>query len=126
MGRCVIRQPDGRYAVFSSGTDVWVAFDMTRDQYIAWRTRHAVTEAMTDAARLLDDVDAGLVDSGYSFEEANAQSVAHGGRDLIGPRLTHAAVRGGVHEGVRDDCADCTDAETDGLDALDYADGDPD
>ena len=84
MGRCVIRQPDGRYAVFSTGTDRWIATDMTRDQYIEWRVKRAAQEARADAARLLDDLDAGLVYAGYTFEEANAESVEHGGEDLSG------------------------------------------
>lgn len=84
MGRSVIKQPDGLYAVFSSGTDRWVAVDLTRDQYIEWRVEQAVREARAEAARLLDDVDAGLVYSGYTFEEANAESAANGGEDLSG------------------------------------------
>lgn len=84
MGRHVIRQPDGLYAVFSSGTDRWVAFDLTRDQYTEWCAERAAREARADAGRLLDDVDAGLVYSGYTFEEANAESVEHGGEDLSG------------------------------------------
>lgn len=84
MGRCVIKQPDGRYAVFSTGTDRWIATDMTRDQYIEWRVKRAAQEARAEAARLLDDLDAGLIDSGYTFEEANAASVEHGGEDLSG------------------------------------------
>jgi hypothetical protein len=84
MGRVVIRQPDGLYAVFSSGTDRWVASDLTRDQYIEWRVEQAVRETRADAARLLDDVDAGITYSGYTFEEANAASVEHGGEDLSG------------------------------------------
>ena len=84
MGRCVIRQPDGRYAVFSTGTDRWVAVNLTREQYIERQSLLAAQEARTDAARLLDDVDAGLVNAGYTFEEANAESVEHGGEDLSG------------------------------------------
>jgi hypothetical protein len=84
MGRTVIKQPDGRYAVFSTGTDLWIAVDMTRDQYIEWRVKRAAQEARADAARLLDDLDAGLVYAGYTFEEANAMSVEHGGEDLSG------------------------------------------
>jgi hypothetical protein len=89
MGRSVIKQPDGLYAVFSTGTDRWVATDMTRDQYIEWRVEQAVGETRADAARLLDDVDAGLVYSGYTFEEANEASVEHGGEDL-GGKAAHA------------------------------------
>jgi hypothetical protein len=84
MGRAVIRQPDGLYAVFSSGTDRWVAWDLTREQYIERRAAEAAREARADAARLLDDVDAGLVYAGYTFEEANTESVEHGGEDLSG------------------------------------------
>lgn len=84
MGRVVIKQPDGLYAVFSSGVDCWVAVNLTRDQYIEWRVEQAAREARVDAGRLLDDVDAGVVYSGYTFEEANAISVEHGGEDLSG------------------------------------------
>jgi hypothetical protein len=84
MGRTVIKQPDGLYAVFSTGTDRWVAYDFTRDQYIEWRAEQAAREAREDAARLLDDVDAGLVYSGYTFEEANSASAENGGEDLSG------------------------------------------
>src|ERR1035441_5736601 len=84
MGRAVIRQPDGLYAVFSSGTDQWVAWDLTREQYIDRRVEEAAREARADAARLRDDTDAGLVYAGYTFEEANAESVEHGGEDLSG------------------------------------------
>src|ERR1035441_8545368 len=87
MGRAVIRQPDGLYAVFSSGTDQWVAWDLTREQYIDRRVEEAAREARADAARLLDDTDAGLVYAGYTFGEDNAgraESVEHGGEGLSG------------------------------------------
>lgn len=84
MGRTVIRQPDGLYAIFSSGTDCWIAVNLTREQYIERQSLLAAQEARVDAARLLDDVDAGLVYSGYTFEEANALSAENGGEDLSG------------------------------------------
>ena len=84
MGRSVIKQPDGLYAVFSSGTDRWVAVNLTREQYIERQSLLAAQEARTDAARLLDDVDAGVVCAGYTFEEANALSAENGGEDLTG------------------------------------------
>ena len=84
MGRSVIRQPDGLYAVFSSGTDRWVAWDLTREQYIDRRAEEAAREARTDAAWLLDAMEAGEVYAGYTFEEANAASMEHGGEDLSG------------------------------------------
>jgi hypothetical protein len=79
MGRCVIKQPDGLYAVFSSGTECWVASDLTREQYIEWRVEQAAREARVEAGRLIDDVDAGRVYAGYTFEEANAMSGENGG-----------------------------------------------
>lgn len=85
MGRQVIKQPDGLYAVFSTGTDRWVAYDLTREQYIERRAEQAAAEARTDAVRLLDEVDRGEVSPlGYAFAEANAESVEHGGKDLSG------------------------------------------
>lgn len=89
MGRMVIRQPDGRYAVFSTGTDRWIATDMTREQYVEWRVKRAAQEARADAGRLLDDLDAGLYYGGYTFGEANAESAANGGEDLIGKEAGH-------------------------------------
>jgi hypothetical protein len=88
MGRAVIRQPDGLYAVFSNGADRWIAWNLTRGQYIERRVEEAAREARADAARLLDDVDAGLVFAGYTFEEANAESVENGGEDLSGKLAT--------------------------------------
>jgi len=85
MGRQLIRQPDGLYAVFSSGTDQWVAWDLTREQYIERRVEEAAREAREDAARLLDDTDAGLVYAGWTFAEANACSKDSGGEVLDGP-----------------------------------------
>ena len=84
MGRVVIKQPDGLYAVFSTGVDRWVAADLTREQYIERRGEEAAREARADAARLLDDMDAGRYYAGYTFEEANAESVENGGEDLSG------------------------------------------
>lgn len=82
MGRQVIKQPDGLYAVFSTSIDRWVAWDLTREQYIERRVDEAAREARADAARLLDDVEAGEYYAGYTFEEANTESVEHGGQDL--------------------------------------------
>lgn len=84
MGRQLIKQPDGLYAVFSTGTDRWVAWDLTREQYIERRVDEAAKEARVDAARLLDDLEAGDYYAGYTFEEANAASVEHDGEDLSG------------------------------------------
>ena len=95
MGRYVIRQPDGLYAVFSTGTDRWVAWDLTREQYIDRRAEEAAREARADAARLLDEIDDGryMTFYGMTFEEANAQSVESGGEDLRAKAATRPADR---------------------------------
>lgn len=82
MGRVLIKQPDGLYAMFSTGVDRWVAWNLTRERYIELRVDEAAKEARVDAARLLDDLEAGDYYPGYTFEEANADSVEHGGQDL--------------------------------------------
>jgi len=88
MARQIIKQPDGRYAVFSFGTDRWVAWDLTREDYIERRVAEAESEARASAARLLDEIDAsggaagGL---GWTFAEANAVSKRSGGVVLAGP-----------------------------------------
>jgi hypothetical protein len=94
MGRQLIKQPDGLYAVFSSGTDRWVAVNLTREEYIERCAGLAALEARVEAARLLDDVDAGLVYGGYTFDEANAESAANGGEDLSGKLAPEGAGHG--------------------------------
>lgn len=86
MGRQIIRQPDGLYAVFSTGVDSWIAHDLTRDGLIEWFAERAARDARRDMAQLLDDMDEpGYANPmGETFEEANAASVEHGGTDLGG------------------------------------------
>lgn len=121
MGRSVIKQPDGLYAIFSSGTDRWVAWDLTREQYIERRAEEAEREARADAARLLD---AGRVYAGYTFEEANAESIKSGGEDLSG-KLRESAehIRAYGRGEIRGDQLTGQELEqaTDGLDALDFS-----
>lgn len=88
MGHQVIRQPDGLYAIFSSFTDTWIVYDATRQDVIGYYVEKAAKEAREGTARLLDDVDENprkaYFQFAMTFEEANAESVEHGGEDLSG------------------------------------------
>jgi hypothetical protein len=88
MGHQIIRQPDGLYAVFSTGTDTWIKADAAREDLIEWYAERAARDARKGTAELLDDVDEDPRKAYYqfamTFEEANAESVEHGGEDLSG------------------------------------------
>lgn len=45
MGHQVIRQPDGRYAIFSSFTDTWIVYDATRQDVIDYYVEKAAKDA---------------------------------------------------------------------------------
>lgn len=86
MGHQVIKQPDGLYAVFSSGTDQWIMWDFTREELIEHYVQRAAEVARKDTAELLDMVDdnprEAYAQFAMTFEEANADSVESGGEDL--------------------------------------------
>jgi hypothetical protein len=89
MGRQVIKQPDGLYAIFSSITDTWIVYDATRQEIVDYYVEVAVKDAKRDALRVLDAVDENPRKAYYqftmTFAEANATSKAHGGELLPGP-----------------------------------------
>lgn len=41
MGQQIIQQPDGKYAVFSTTTDTFAAWDATPEEIIEWRAKDA-------------------------------------------------------------------------------------
>jgi hypothetical protein len=88
MGHQVIKQPDGLYAVFSSFSDTWILVDATRDDLITYYGDRAAKDARDSTARLIDQVDEdprnAYCQFAMTFEEANADSVEHGGEDLSG------------------------------------------
>jgi hypothetical protein len=90
MARQIIKQPDGRYAVFSTGTDRWISFNMTRQGLIEQAEQQAAQDARARTAALLDEVDAAqdvheVYPYGWTFAEANAHSKDSGGIVLDGP-----------------------------------------
>jgi hypothetical protein len=90
MGYQIIRQPDGRLALFSSHADSWAAWDMTPEEVREWfAARPPCSPAEVD--RKLELVLAGQADEAYgrtwamTFAEAQAHSWHHGGEVLNGP-----------------------------------------
>lgn len=59
MGQQIIRQPDGKLAVFSSVTDTFVVVDATPEEIIEWRAEAGAEEARertrAELARVLDE-----------------------------------------------------------------------
>ena len=86
MGHQIIKQPDGLYAVFSSFTDTWIMSGATREELLDYYAGKAAEDARRGAANTIDLVDENPRRVYYqftmTFEEANAESVEHGGEDL--------------------------------------------
>jgi hypothetical protein len=61
MGQQIIRQPDGKLAVFSSVVDAFVVVDATPEEIIEWRAQEAAEQARertrAELARVLDSGD---------------------------------------------------------------------
>lgn len=87
MGHQIIKEPGkDTYAVFSSGTSRWIRQNATREELIEYYAERAARDARKSAAETIDAVDedprTAYFDFAMTFEEANAESVAHGGDDL--------------------------------------------
>lgn len=88
MGYQVIRQPDGKLAIFSSYTDTWAVYDATAEEAVEWFAELAAKDARRDAQRIVDHVVAGEPRKAYyqftrTFDEANAESGKHGGDVIV-------------------------------------------
>jgi hypothetical protein len=88
MGHQIIKQPDGLFAIFSSYTDTWIVYDATRQDVIDYYVEKAREDAERGVTRILAAVEEDPRKAYYqftmTFEEANAESVEHGGKDLSG------------------------------------------
>jgi len=78
MGQQIIKQPDGRLAVFSSVTDTFIVVDATPEELIEWRAEEAAERAREQTRREVDKVLAGNSRGVYSqfamtWEEAAAK-----------------------------------------------------
>jgi predicted GIY-YIG superfamily endonuclease len=56
MGQQIIKQPDGRLAVFSSVVDAFVVVDATPEEILDWRAEQAAEDARRATQRELDAV----------------------------------------------------------------------
>lgn len=59
MGDQIIRQPDGRYAVFSTATDTIHVYDATEGEIVKYFADVAAEQARREARRILGHVSAG-------------------------------------------------------------------
>lgn len=56
MGQQIIKQPDGRLAVFSSVVDAFIVVDATPEEILDWRAEQAAEDARRATQRELDAV----------------------------------------------------------------------
>ena len=56
MGEQIIKQPDGRLAVFSSIVDAFIIIDATPEEILDWRAEGAAAKAREQTQRELDAV----------------------------------------------------------------------
>lgn len=91
MGHQIVKQPDGKLAIFSDGVDYgcWLRWDMTPDEVVEWFAERAAESQRSSARRQVDLV---LADSSYAygrygetFAYLNATSKATGHHVLDGP-----------------------------------------
>ncbi|WP_330328216.1 hypothetical protein [Streptomyces pseudovenezuelae] len=76
MGQQIIRQPDGRLAVFSTVVDAFIVVDATPEEILDWRAEEAAKEARRTTQRQLDHVLSGEPERSYfqftmTWEEAS-------------------------------------------------------
>jgi hypothetical protein len=75
MGQQIIKQPDGRLAVFSTVVDAFIVVDATPQELLDWRAEEAAKEARRTTQRELDHVLGGEPERSYfqftkTWEEA--------------------------------------------------------
>jgi hypothetical protein len=79
VGHQIIRQPDGKLAVFSSVVDDWILFDASPEELLDYYAGKAAAAARRDTQQVLDAVLAGTPREVYhqfamTFEEADASA----------------------------------------------------
>lgn len=84
MGQQIIKQPDGKLAVFSSITDTFIVVDATPEEILDWRAEEAAQAARERTKRELDHVLTGNPRAAYfqfamTWEEASRMDREHGG-----------------------------------------------
>lgn len=84
MGYQIIKQPDDRYALFSSYTDTIVAWNASAPEVIDWFAEQAEQDARVTAAKYLGHVAGGHPERAYhqfamTWDEALEADHDHGG-----------------------------------------------
>ena len=79
MGHQIIRQPDGKLAVYSSVVDAWILVDASPDELLDYYAERAAKDARRSAQHTIDAVMAGEPNRIYcqftmTFDEANEQT----------------------------------------------------
>ncbi|MEV6684403.1 hypothetical protein AB0N28_03505 [Streptomyces sp. NPDC051130] len=59
MGQQIIKQPDGKFAVFESVTDTFILADATPEEIVTWRAEEAAQAARERTIAELEHVTAG-------------------------------------------------------------------
>jgi hypothetical protein len=86
MARYLIKQPDGRLALFSDGVNAWLRWDMSPDDVVDYYAERAAESARQAAWRDIEEVLSGeICGFAVTFAEANARHKASGYRPLPGP-----------------------------------------
>jgi hypothetical protein len=86
MGHQVIKQPNGLLAIYSSGVDAWLRWDMTPQDVEDYYVERAIRDTKESIERLLTPILADNPREAYyqfamTFAEANAHSRAGQGGD---------------------------------------------
>lgn len=89
MAQQIIRQPDGKLAVFSTATDTFIVVDATPEEIIEWRAEEAANAVRERTRRELGNVLADYPQGAYfqfalTWEEAARKNLEHGGEPVCG------------------------------------------
>jgi hypothetical protein len=83
MGHQIVKQPDGRLAVFSDGVDAWIVWDATPEEIVEYYAERAAESARVSARRTVAAVMEDRAREAYyqftrTFAELNAVHKATG------------------------------------------------
>jgi hypothetical protein len=84
VGNQIVRQPDGNYAVFSTGTDTIIVYNATAEEIVEWFVDRAAEDARRQVRNLIEHVAAGNARAAYfqfalSWDEVLDMDREHGG-----------------------------------------------
>lgn len=86
MGHQIIKQPDGKYLIFSSIVDNIIATGGTREEIINYYVKRAVADETERVSKLIDSIEAGekpYLQFGYTFEEVLRTVKTHHGQARV-------------------------------------------